>query len=80
MHNDNMIENYHEKSADEKRRIADDLCDSYDLDGERRCINCPYDNQLDSWCRKGNVSDIPDELLDSVIESLSRGLRETRII
>lgn len=74
MHNDNMIENYRGKSVDEKRRIADDLCDSYDIDRERRCINCPYDNQLDSWCRKGNVSDIPDELLDDVIESLASGL------
>lgn len=80
MHNDNMIENYHEKSADEKRRIADDLCDSYNMDDGENCINCPYDNQFDSWCRKGNVSNIPEELLDSVIESLSSGLREMGII
>lgn len=70
----NIIENYREKSADEKRRIADDLCDSYDLDREGLCNNCPYENQFDSWCRKGNVCDIPDELLDDVIESLASGL------
>lgn len=80
MHNDNMIENYHEKSVDEKRRIAYALCMSYDMDREDRCINCPYENQSDSWCRKSNVHGIPDELLDSVIESLLSGLRETRII
>ena len=78
MHNDNMIENYREKSVDEKRGIANALCMSYDMDREERCINCPYENQFDSWCRKGNVHDIPDELLDDVIESLARGL-ETRV-
>ena len=77
MHNDNMIENYREKSADEKRRIANSLCMSYDMDREDRCIKCPYENRFDSWCRKGNVHDIPDELLDNVIESLLSGLRET---
>ena len=70
----NIIENYHEKSVDEKRGIADALCMSYDMDREGRCINCPYENQFDSWCRRGNVSKIPDELLDSVIESLESGL------
>ena len=78
MHSDNMIENYREKSVDEKRGIANALCMSYDMDREERCINCPYENQFDSWCRKGNVCDIPDELLDDVIESLASGL-ETRV-
>lgn len=80
MHNDNMIENYHEKSADEKRRIADCLCGSYSMDRAGRCIDCPYENQPDPWCKKYNVSNIPEELLDSVIESLSSGLREMGII
>lgn len=70
----NIIENYREKSADEKRRIVDDLCESYDMDRGGCCINCPYENKFDSWCRMGNVSNIPDELLDNVIESLASGL------
>lgn len=74
MHNDNMIEKYREKSADEKRAIADGLCMSYDMDRGGCCINCPYENEFDSWCRKGNVHDIPDEMLDDVIESLASGL------
>lgn len=70
----NIIENYHEKSADEKRRIADSLCMSYDMDREGRCINCPYEDQFDSWCKRGDVHDIPDELLDDVVESLASSL------
>ena len=49
----NIIENYHEKSADEKRAIADSLCMSHDMDREERCINCPYEDQFDSWCKRG---------------------------
>lgn len=42
---DNVIKNYREKSADEKRSFVDVLCDSYEEDGECRCVNCPYENQ-----------------------------------
>ena len=70
----NIIENYPEKSADENRAIADSLCMSHDMDREERCINCPYEDQFDSWCKRGNVHDIPDELLDDVVESLASSL------
>lgn len=75
---DNVIKNYREKSADEKRSFVDVLCDSYEEDGECRCVNCPYENQSDSWCRSGFACDIPEELLDSVIETLVNGLKETK--
>lgn len=73
---DNVIKNYREKSAYEKHIIIDVLCDSYETDRECQCVHCPYENQSDSWCRSGNTCDIPDELLDSVIESLANGLKE----
>lgn len=76
----NIIENYHEKSVDEKRRIVDALCDSFDTDREACCIGCPYEGKFDSWCRCGDTPDIPDELLDSVIESLANGLKEAKKI
>lgn len=34
------------------------------------CVGCPYNNDPDSWCRKGKVSDIPGTHIYEVLKNM----------